>query len=146
MAQPRWIGEGTISSANVAMVSQTHDLEDFDKAPPTAGIRIGRRCWIGFGAAILPGVTIGDHTIVGSSSVVRTTFPNGHVDFAGAPAVVIGRCGRTGTMPDSSPKFSCHPKRLCASGTWTAHWMVVWWLLGVPVERDNIIQWHRAHS
>jgi acetyltransferase-like isoleucine patch superfamily enzyme len=84
-----WIGEGTIWSANVAIVSQTHATDDFRDAPATAGIRIGRACWIGFGAVILPGVVLGDHTIVGANSVVTRSFADGHVVIAGAPAIVV---------------------------------------------------------
>lgn len=84
-----WIGEGTIWAPNVAIVSQTHDLADFDKAPPTAGIRIGRGCWIGFGAVILPGTTLGSRTIVGANAVVNASFPEGHVVVAGSPARVV---------------------------------------------------------
>jgi hypothetical protein len=84
-----WIGEGTIWGPNVSIVSQTHDLADFDQAPPTSGIRIGRRCWIGVGAVILPGVTLGDHTVVGANAVVRQSFPDGRVVIAGAPARAI---------------------------------------------------------
>ena len=86
-----WIGEGSIWGPNVAIISQTHDIEDFEKAPPTKGIRIGRQCWIGFGAVILPGVTLGDRTIVGANAVVRTSFPEGHAVIAGLPAGIVRR-------------------------------------------------------
>jgi len=84
-----WIGRGTIWGPNVSIISQTHDIDDFDKAPPTGGIRIGRHCWIGVGAVILPGVTLGDRTIVGANSVVRQSFPDGHVVIAGVPARAV---------------------------------------------------------
>lgn len=84
-----WMGEGTIWGPNVAIISETHDIEDFRKAPPTGGIRIGRNCWIGVGAVILPGVTLGDHTIVGANAVVRRSFVEGNVVIAGAPAEVV---------------------------------------------------------
>lgn len=80
------IGRGTIWGANVAIISQDHDLDNFDHAPATKGIRIGRSCWIGFGAVILPGVTLGDHTIVGANAVVNCSFSEGHVVIVGAPA------------------------------------------------------------
>lgn len=80
------IGRGTIWGPNVAIVSQNHDIDDFALAPPTKGIKIGRLCWIGVGAVILPGVTLGDRTIVGANSVVNRSFPDGHVVIAGAPA------------------------------------------------------------
>jgi len=84
-----WIGEGTIWAPNVAIISQTHDIDDFEKAPRTGGIRIGRHCWIGIGSVILPGVTLGDRTIVGANSVVRQSFADGNVVVAGAPAAVV---------------------------------------------------------
>ncbi|MBP7063427.1 acyltransferase [Ferrovibrio sp.] len=84
-----WIGSGSIWGANVAIVSQTHAIENLDDAPPTTGIRIGRNCWIGFGSVILPGVTLGDGTIVGANSVVRNSFPEGRVVIAGTPARVV---------------------------------------------------------
>jgi acetyltransferase-like isoleucine patch superfamily enzyme len=84
-----WIGRGTIWAPNVAIVSQNHALENLDEAPPTAGIRIGRACWIGFGAVILPGVTLGDGTIVAANSVVRDSFPEGRAILAGSPARLV---------------------------------------------------------
>jgi len=86
-----WIGQGTIWAPNVAIVSQTHDINDFDKAPPTKGIRIGRDCWIGFGAVLLPGITLGDRTIVGANAVVRRSIPEGGVVIAGMPADIVRR-------------------------------------------------------
>lgn len=83
------IGQGTIFAPNVAIVSQTHDIDRFDDAPPTPGIRIGRSCWIGIGAVILPGVNLGDGTIVGANAVVNRSFPEGAVVLAGAPARVV---------------------------------------------------------
>lgn len=84
-----WIGEGTIWGPNVSIISQTHDIGDFNKAPPTGGIRIGRKCWIGVGAVILPGVTLGDRTIVGANAVVRRSCPEGSAVIAGVPAAVV---------------------------------------------------------
>jgi acetyltransferase-like isoleucine patch superfamily enzyme len=40
-------------------------------------------------AVILPGVTLGDHTIVGAGSVVTHSFPEGHCTIAGNPAKKI---------------------------------------------------------
>jgi acetyltransferase-like isoleucine patch superfamily enzyme len=80
------IGRGTIWAPNVAIVSQNHSLENLDDAPPTGGIRIGRDCWLGFGSVVLPGVTLGDRTIVAANSVVRESFPAGHAIIAGSPA------------------------------------------------------------
>jgi maltose O-acetyltransferase len=59
-------------------------------------IRIGRNVWIGGGAIVLPGVTIGDDAIVGAGAVVtRDVAPGATV--AGNPARPVGG----GTRPDA---------------------------------------------
>jgi maltose O-acetyltransferase len=42
-----------------------------------APISIGADVWVGSGALILPGVTIGDKTVVGAGSVVTRSLPAG---------------------------------------------------------------------
>lgn len=49
---------------------------------------IGKQCFIGARAIILPGVSIGDHVIVGAGSVVTKDVPS-HCIVAGNPAKVI---------------------------------------------------------
>src|SRR6185437_12232704 len=83
-----WIGRGTIWAPNVAIVSQDHGRVDRDQAPPTTGIRIGRNCWLGFGSVIMPGVVLGDRTIVGANAVVTRSFPESDQVIAGVPARV----------------------------------------------------------
>jgi len=51
---------------------------------------IGKRCWIGANATILPGVKLGDGVIVAAGSVVNKSFPSGSV-IAGVPAKLIKR-------------------------------------------------------
>jgi acetyltransferase-like isoleucine patch superfamily enzyme len=51
-------------------------------------IRIGRNVWIGFDCVVLPGVTIGDGSIVGARSVVTENIPP-YTLVAGNPARVI---------------------------------------------------------
>jgi maltose O-acetyltransferase len=48
-------------------------------------VRIGRNAWIGGGAIVLPGVTIGDDALVGAGSVVTRDVPAGATVF-GNPA------------------------------------------------------------
>jgi maltose O-acetyltransferase len=52
-------------------------------------VRIGRRCFIGGGSTVLPGVTIGDESIVAAGAVVDSDVPARCV-VAGNPAAVIG--------------------------------------------------------
>lgn len=61
-----------------------------EAAPGICGrpIRIGRNVWIGFDCCVLPGVSIGEGSIVGARSVVREDVPPFTV-VAGNPARVI---------------------------------------------------------
>lgn len=49
---------------------------------------LGKRVFVGFRASILPGVTLGDHCVVGSHSLVTKSFPPGSV-VGGIPAKLI---------------------------------------------------------
>lgn len=51
-------------------------------------VHIGRNCWIGAGAVILPGVSIGDNTVVGAGSVVNKDLP-ANVVAVGNPCKVL---------------------------------------------------------
>jgi maltose O-acetyltransferase len=74
----------------VQIYTATHPLnaEERRKKEYAKPIRIGSDCWIGGGAIILPGVTIGDETVVGAGSVVTKDLPSG-VLAAGNPCRVI---------------------------------------------------------
>ena len=49
---------------------------------------IGANVWIGYGAAFLRGVTVGDNAVIGTSAVVARDVPSNAV-AAGIPARVI---------------------------------------------------------
>jgi acetyltransferase-like isoleucine patch superfamily enzyme len=51
-------------------------------------VRVGSNCWIGYGACILRGATVGDNAIVGTNTVVTKDIPSNAV-AAGAPARVL---------------------------------------------------------
>ena len=51
-------------------------------------IKIGRNCWLGAGVIVLPGVTIGDNTVVGAGSVVNKDLP-ANVVAVGTPCRVL---------------------------------------------------------
>lgn len=84
-----YIGEGTIFSFNVAIVSEDHVVGDLDVSPTSAPLRIGKNCWIGANSTILPNTELGDNVVVGANSVVTRSFPEGGVIIAGVPARVI---------------------------------------------------------
>ena len=51
-------------------------------------VRVGHNCWIGYGACILRGATVGNNAIVGTSTVVTKAVPDNAV-VAGAPARLL---------------------------------------------------------
>ena len=51
-------------------------------------VRVGSNCWIGYGACILRGATIGDNCVIGTNTVVTKDIPANAV-VAGAPAKVL---------------------------------------------------------
>ena len=84
------IGKGSYIAPNVGIITENHDLYDPDKRAGAKDVRIGKKCWIGMNAMVLPGVVLGDHTVVGGS-VVTHSFPEGHCVIAGNPARIIKR-------------------------------------------------------
>lgn len=82
------IGDGTLIGDFTAIYdSNFHDLEPGlpDKPRP---VSIGKNVWLGNGVLVLPGSSIGDHTVVAARSVVRGTLPP-RVLAAGNPAKVV---------------------------------------------------------
>lgn len=82
------IGDYTIIAPNVGIISANHDLYDYRKH--AAGyVKIGKYCWIGMNAIVLPNVELGDHTIVAAGSVVTKSFTDGYCVIGGNPAKII---------------------------------------------------------
>lgn len=87
------IGSRTLVAPNVSFYSGTHPLDpqlrNGTRGPETGKeIHVAEDCWIGGGAIILPGVSIGRGSTVGAGSVVTKDVPAFHV-VAGNPARVI---------------------------------------------------------
>lgn len=78
-------------AANVQLISNNHDLDNRNVIT-CKPIHICRRTWIGAGATILPGVTIGENSVVGAASVVTRDVPPDTI-VAGNPAKLIRRIG-----------------------------------------------------
>jgi acetyltransferase-like isoleucine patch superfamily enzyme len=51
-------------------------------------VRVGNNVWIGYGACILRGVTVGDNAVIGTNAVVTRDVPPNAV-VAGVPARVL---------------------------------------------------------
>lgn len=89
------VGDYTNIGPNVGLVSSNHDFVNNELHSHTAPIEIGRFCWIGMGAVVLPEVRLGDFTIVGAGAIVTRSFADGYCVVAGNPARVIKQLNRT---------------------------------------------------
>lgn len=85
-----YIGEYTLVAGRTTILCHEHvKREDIDPRNPwVTNTYIGKNCFIGVGATILPGVHIGDEVIIGASSVVTKDIPSNSV-AVGNPAKVI---------------------------------------------------------
>jgi len=85
------IGDGVLIGPNVQIYTATHPLDwkirdkGLENAKP---VSIGSHVWIGGAAIILPGVSIGDRSVIGAGSVVTKDIPS-DVLAAGNPCKVI---------------------------------------------------------
>lgn len=87
------IGKGCHIAANVTMVTTNHIIDgvkDFDTVCHR-DISIGDGCWIGTGAVILPGVSIGNRCVIAANTVVTKTFNEDGLVLVGSPAKVSKR-------------------------------------------------------
>ena len=76
-------------AANAQLISNNHDLYDH-QVLTCKPVHLKRNCWIGAGATILPGVTVGENAVVAAGAVVtKNVEPNTVV--GGNPAKIIRR-------------------------------------------------------
>lgn len=89
------IGDDVYTGPYVYITDQNHGYADPDipigkQWPVNAAVDIGAGSWLGTGAVILPGTTIGRNVVVAAGSVVRGTIPD-HCVVAGVPARIVKR-------------------------------------------------------
>ena len=87
---PLYIGDYTQIAANVGIITANHDPLD-NRKHIVKSVKIGKYCWLGMGCIILPGVELGDFTVVGAGAVVTRSFPEGYAVIGGNPARLIRR-------------------------------------------------------
>lgn len=90
-----YVGDYTMIALNVVISTAGHPIlpELREKAYQyNMPVHIGRNCWIGAGALIMPGVTIGDNTVIGAGSVVTKDIP-ANVVAVGNPCRVMREIG-----------------------------------------------------
>ena len=90
-----YIGDCTMLGPNVVIATAGHPIDpDLRRRglQYNMPVRIGSNCWLGAGVIVLPGVTIGDNTVVGAGSVVTRDLPSGVV-AVGNPCRVLRPVG-----------------------------------------------------
>ena len=88
---PIIIGDYTLIGPNTQIYTACHSLDYKDRQENKEfgkPVRIGDHVWIGGNVTILPGVSIGDHSIIGAGSVVTKDIP-ANVIAVGNPCKVI---------------------------------------------------------
>ena len=86
-----YVGDGCMFGPNVVIATAGHPVLPELRARGlqyNAPVHIGRNCWLGAGALVMPGVTIGDNTVVGAGSVVTKDLP-ANVVAVGNPCRVL---------------------------------------------------------
>jgi len=92
---PVTIGAACQVASRVQFVTATHPIDPeprrigWESAKP---IVLGDNVWLSAGVIVCPGVTIGDHTVVGAGAVVTRDLPAGVVAM-GVPARVLREIG-----------------------------------------------------
>jgi acetyltransferase-like isoleucine patch superfamily enzyme len=87
------IGRECIVADRVMLIDFDHGVVEVERPIREQGIykrdvRVGHNVWMGYGACVLRGVTIGDNAIIGTSTVVTKDVPANAV-VAGIPARVL---------------------------------------------------------
>lgn len=88
------IGNYTLVAPGVGIISANHSIKNIN-THIEAKVIIGSYSWIGMNAVILPGVVLGDHTIVAAGTIVTKSFTEGYCVLAGVPAKIIKHIERS---------------------------------------------------
>lgn len=88
---PVYVGDDSLIGPGCHIVTSIHPVSPRlrrKKLQYNKPVRLGNNVWLGAGAIILPGVTIGDNSIVGAGSVVTHDVPSDTI-VVGNPAKVL---------------------------------------------------------
>ena len=90
---PVSIGNHVNLAQGITVTALNHNFSAPDKrideqGISTAAVHIGDDVWIGANAVVLPGVTIGNHSVVAAGAIVTKDVPQGSL-VAGVPAKIL---------------------------------------------------------
>jgi len=108
---PIAIGEECLLAPSVQLVTATHPLEPAARRAATEQalpITLADGVWLGAGAIVCPGVSIGENTVVGAGAIVTGDLPAGVVAY-GNPARVVREIGDRDRV---DPPAHQHQRRL----------------------------------
>jgi acetyltransferase-like isoleucine patch superfamily enzyme len=96
------IGRECVIADRVMLIDFDHGVVEVERPIRAQGIykrdvNVGCNCWIGYGACILRGVTVGDNSVIGANTVVTKDLPANAV-AAGTPARVLRMRERPTTL------------------------------------------------
>ncbi|MDD3279792.1 MAG: sugar O-acetyltransferase [Lachnospiraceae bacterium] len=86
-----YVGDYTMFGPNVTIATAGHPIlpelrtQGYQYNFP---VHIGKNCWLGAGVIIMPGITIGDHVVIGAGSVVTKDLPS-NVVAVGNPCHIL---------------------------------------------------------
>lgn len=83
-----YVDHNTNISSHVIMITGSHDIDDPNFTADFKPIKIGHHCWLGTGAIVLQGVTIGDGAVLAAGAVATKDIPPFEV-WGGVPARFI---------------------------------------------------------
>ncbi len=90
-----YVGSYTMFGPNVTVATAGHPINPLLREKGyqyNMPVHIGCNCWIGAGALIMPGITIGDNVVIGAGSVVVKDIPD-NVVAVGNPCKVLRPVG-----------------------------------------------------
>ena len=90
-----YVGDCTMFGPNVTIATAGHPIDPTLRQRGlqyNMPVHIGKNCWLGAGVIVMPGVTIGDNTVIGAGSVVTKDIPSGVV-AVGNPCRVLRQVG-----------------------------------------------------
>ena len=91
-----YIGDYTMLGPNVVIATAGHpilpELRGERALQYNLPVRIGKNCWLGAGVIVMPGVTIGENSVIGAGSVVTRDIPP-NVVAVGSPCRVLRPIG-----------------------------------------------------